>query len=76
MIASNPNIVLRNGEGIHVYEDVEGIVLTSLPEGMLVLPALVWKVNNPSAQPSTSKCEISYRATGFSWKADYTVILN
>ena len=40
------------------------------------MPALVWKVNNPSKQDISSDYEIAYKATGFSWKSDYTIILN
>lgn len=33
-------------------------------------------MNNPLKQAAVSDCEIAYKATGFSWKADYNLVLN
>lgn len=53
---------------------IEGIRLSSLPEGFFTVPTLSWKVfSNVSL---TTDCEVAYRTTGFSWKSDYSVILN
>ena len=76
LLAYSPSYILQNRDGVQVYDDVKGIKLPQLPEGLLTLPALVWKVRNPLQQAFVSDCEIAYKATGFSWKADYTLILN
>lgn len=38
------------------------------------MPTLKWKVY--SANQLTASCEVAYRTTGFSWKADYLVTIN
>ena len=38
------------------------------------MPTLNWKVFSEQAQ--TQKCEVAYRTTGFSWKADYIITVN
>ncbi len=45
-----------------------------MPEGFFTLPTLHWKVY--SSKAITTDCEVAYRTTGFSWKADYTIILD
>lgn len=45
-----------------------------LAEGLLLRPTLVWKVHSPKS--SSTACEVSYRAEGFSWKSDYNLVLN
>jgi hypothetical protein len=46
----------------------------ALPEGLLILPTLVWVVF--SLHPATTTCEVAYRASGITWKADYLMVLN
>ena len=76
LLAYSPSYILQNKDGVQVYDDVKGVKLPALPEGLLTMPALVWKVNNTARISSASDCEIAYKATGFSWKSDYTLILN
>jgi len=57
-----------------VFNNVEGIEYPALPEGFFTKPTLQWKVS--SAQALTTNVEVAYRTTGFSWKSDYTVILD
>ena len=52
---------------------MEGVTFPSLPAGFNTVPTLNWKVF--SSKPVTTDCEVSYRTTGFKWKADYSVIL-
>lgn len=57
-----------------IAEKVTAIDLPSLPEGFFTLPTLNWKVW--SSKEQTTSCEVAYRTTGFSWKADYTIVLD
>lgn len=47
LLSYSPTFLLQNSEGVQIYEDIQGVVLPQLPEGLLTLPALVWKVRNP-----------------------------
>lgn len=76
LLAYSPSVILQNMDGVQIYDDVKGVVLPELPDGLLTLPALVWKVHNPLQKSFSSECEIAYKATGFSWKSDYTLVLN
>jgi hypothetical protein len=74
LLGYNSGYILRTSAGIEVYNNIEGINFSSLPEGFNTLPTLNWKVFSESAV--TTDCEVAYRTTGFSWKADYSVILS
>ena len=45
-----------------------------LPDDVVIRPTLVWKVH--STEKTEAKCTVTYRATGFSWKADYIMVLS
>lgn len=66
--------ILSTSSGIEVLNNIEGIHFPSLPDGFFTMPTLNWKVF--SNQTITTNCEVAYRTTGFSWKADYSVTLN
>lgn len=66
--------ILKTRFGIEVFNNIDGVNFPSLPAGFLTLPTLNWKVFSQNA--ITTTCEVAYRTTGFSWKADYSVILN
>ena len=57
-----------------MYESVEGASFASLPKGFQTMPTLSWKVF--SQNKITTDCEVSYRTSGFKWKADYSVTLS
>lgn len=48
--------------------------MQSLPTSLLIKPTLVWKVETP--QRLTTDFVVSYRATGFSWRATYIANLS
>ena len=50
------------------------IVLSKIPEGLSLQPALVWLLENRLAQPQ--RVEVTYLSGGLNWKADYLAILN
>lgn len=57
-----------------MFNNIDGVEFPSLPDGFFTLPTLNWKVY--SDQALTTSCEVAYRTTGFSWKADYSMTLN
>lgn len=74
LLGYNSGYILKTKNGIEVYNNIDSINFASLPAGFLTLPTLNWKVFSDLAV--TTSCEVAYRTTGFSWKADYSVTLN
>lgn len=74
LLGFNSGYILQTPFGIEILNNIDGVTLSSLPDGFFTLPTLNWKVS--SAKKITSNCEVSYRTNGFSWHADYLVILN
>lgn len=74
LLGYNSGYILKTTRGIQVFNNIESVNFASLPAGFLTLPTLNWKVE--SDQNITTNCEVAYRTSGFSWKADYTLILN
>jgi hypothetical protein len=62
--------VLEDNDTKEIYIDAQAeIVLPSLPSGLIVKPALVWKIGK-----STSEyVKVSYLSKGFNWNANYVV---
>jgi hypothetical protein len=50
------------------------IVLSKIPEGLILQPAFLWLLENKLAQPQ--RMEVTYLTQGLNWKADYLAILN
>ena len=50
------------------------IVLSKIPEGLSLHPALFWLLENKLAGPQ--RLEVTYLTSGINWKADYLAILN
>ncbi len=48
--------------------------VSSLPEGLITKPTLVWLVN--SSQSKKQDVEISYQTQGLNWHAEYVAVLN
>lgn len=77
----NCRLLSVEGGGSCVFEDVESkeiyldtaweIILPSLPSGLLVKPALVWKSDGKPA----GEVQVSYLSGGFRWAANYVVEL-
>ena len=62
--------VLENNVTKEIYLDTQAeLVLPSLPNGLIVKPALVWKI----APTSTDIVKVSYLSKGFNWVANYVV---
>jgi len=50
------------------------IVLSKIPEGLSLKPALFWLLDNKLA--GAQRLEVTYLTSGINWKADYLAILN
>lgn len=75
LLGYSPSCLIKTQSGLEIFDDVNGIVLSDLPNGLLIQPSLVWKIKSPFEVKKEVKCEIDYRSTGFSWKADYNIIV-
>ena len=62
---SGPRTIQRDG--------VRAISFARLPEGLLVKPTLVWKLDNQAA--SKQQFEVAYLTGGLKWRADYVLKL-
>ena len=74
LLGYNSGYILETEFGINVYNNIAGVEFPSLPDGFFTTPTLNWNVNSKSQ--ITTPCEVAYRTTGFSWKADYSISLN
>lgn len=71
-VESNGKCVLEDLSTKEIYIDSDGeIVLPSLPSGLIVKPALIWKI----APSKTERVKVSYLSRGFSWDANYVIEL-
>lgn len=62
--------VLEDNATKEIYLDTQAeLVLPSLPSGLILKPALVWKI----APTSTDSVKVSYLSQGFNWSANYVV---
>ncbi|WP_040214907.1 DUF4139 domain-containing protein [Clostridium polynesiense] len=62
--------VLEDNESKEIYIDTSGeIVLPSLPSGLIVKPALIWKIEESKAE----EVGVSYLTEGFNWSVNYVV---
>lgn len=64
--------VLEDNETKEIYIDTRTeMVLPSLPSGLIVKPALVWKIRESSIED----VKVSYLSKGFNWNANYVIEL-
>lgn len=48
--------------------------VSALPEGLIVQPTLIWKINSNAA--GKQDVEVSYQTNGLNWTAEYVAVLN
>jgi hypothetical protein len=68
-------LVLSNAGGIQLIprqNHIKDIRFSSLPEGLLLRPTLVWKVR--AEKPGEHLVKIAYGATGINWRVDYRAV--
>ena len=71
-VEGSERCVLEDNESKEIYIDPHTeLVLPSLPAGLIVKPALVWKI----APTTTENIKVSYLSNGFSWNVNYVVEL-
>lgn len=64
--------VLEDGQTREIYIDPQDeIILPSLPSGLIIKPALIWKI----AKSDAREVKVSYLSGGFNWSANYVVEL-
>jgi hypothetical protein len=55
-------------------ENIKRIQFSTLPEGLLTRPTLVWEVE--ARKPGKHLVEVSYIAQQMRWRSDYNIVLN
>jgi hypothetical protein len=71
-VENDGKCVLEDTSTMEIYIDTEGeIILPSLPSGLIVKPALIWKIEPKRAK----KVNVSYLSRGFQWDANYVIEL-
>ena len=74
LLSQDSGFILKTDTGIISLNKIAAIELPAIPDGFFTVPTLTWKVF--SSTPQTTTCEVAYRTTGFSWAADYSIVLN
>lgn len=71
-VESHGGCVLEDTATKEIYIDAkEELILPSLPAGLIIKPALVWKI----AESRTENVLVSYLSKGFNWNANYVIEL-
>jgi len=73
--SDDSQLVLSNSRGIQLIprrNNVKDIRFSSLPEGLLLRPTLVWKVR--AEKPGEHLVKIAYGATRIDWRVDYRAV--
>lgn len=73
--SDNAQVVLSNDEGIHMIprvNNIKDIRFSSLPEGLLTRPTLVWNVK--TAKGGEHLVKVAYRANSINWRVDYRAV--
>lgn len=74
LLGHDSGYILKTKFGVNIFNRIAGVEFPMLPEDFFTVPTLNWKVFSDEAK--TTACEVAYRTTGFSWKADYSLNLN
>ncbi|MGE0000528.1 MAG: DUF4139 domain-containing protein [Fimbriimonadaceae bacterium] len=67
-------MVLRTEDGRILLNPTGEVEVTSLPEGLISKPTLMWEIESQSA--GRADVELSYITQGTSWKSDYVLYLD
>jgi hypothetical protein len=73
--SDDAQLVLSNEDGVHLIPragNVKDIRFSSLPEGLLTRPTLVWKVD--CQKPGEHLVKVAYRANAITWRTDYRAV--
>ena len=75
----NDNIVISNPQDkslnmVNRGDNIKNIEFSSLPEGLITKPTLMWQVVNDKG--GSHLTEVSYLTAGISWLCDYVVVID
>jgi hypothetical protein len=75
--AAGAGIVLKRKDGglimLPSVQDYQ-IYVSALPEGLITIPTLVWKLEAKTA--GSQDVEVSYQTSGMEWHTEYVAVLN
>lgn len=73
--ANDDTIILKTTNGIQILiaDQVAGVKLTELPEGLLTRPTLVWQIYAPEGGKQT--IQLDYLAKQIKWAMNYNAVL-
>lgn len=72
LLSSHDGILLRQADGsVRSIPHNSGVVLPSLPGGLMTRPTLVWDIS--SKKPGDHDVRVAYQTTGITWWADYNL---
>ena len=75
LASDSAQVILSNGDGIHLIpraKNIKDIRFSSLPEGLLTRPTLVWKVK--ARRGGEHLVKVAYRANAIKWRVDYRAV--
>ena len=73
--ATQGRLVIKTAQGIEIVDaDSAQIGLTSLPDGFLTRPTLVWDLI--AGKGGEHQIRTTYQTAGLTWRADYNLVLN
>ncbi len=67
-------MVIRTDDGRILLDPQGEVEVTSIPEGLISKPTLLWDINATKA--GSNKVELSYLTQGINWNADYVFTLD
>ena len=77
LLSAEPGMLVLQGPGglkmIPRGQELVGISLKTLPEGLITKPTLVWKIVTDKA--ADHDIEVSYQTNGLTWRADYNFVV-
>ncbi len=79
MSYDNDNIVISNPQNnslnmLSRKDNIKTIEFTSLPEGLITKPTLMWQIANDKSGKHLT--EVSYLTKGINWLCDYVVVID
>lgn len=74
LLSYTNGFILQTPTGVSIYDGATAVHVRNISDDLLIKPTLVWRVFSPMT--TKADFEVAYRASGFSWKADYLLELN
>lgn len=75
LVGTSGGLTLRAPDGsVRVVNNHSGLMLPSLPGGLISKPTLVWNINSTAGGAQTAR--LAYQTGGMTWWADYNATLS